>query len=171
MDWLVLLATLPAPFSFVAKAELQRTPGIGWLLGRLGTEFVERTHARKSVLDMEHIADVAKSGRWLLIFPEGTFQPTSGIIPFRMGAFSIAVKANLPIVPIGINGTRQILRAGSWFAHRGKIVVNFASPLTVPPNEHAKSDWQAAIGLREQAHAIIVSLSGETVLRYRPPSP
>ena len=170
MDWLVLLATLPAPFSFVAKAELQRTPWIGWLLRRLGTEFVERTHARKSVLDMEHLAEVGKSGRHLLIFPEGTFQSTAGIIPFRMGAFSIAVKANLPIIPIGINGTRRILRDGSWLAQRDKIILTFASPITIPPNESAQNDWQTAIGLRERAHAIIVALSGETALHYRPHS-
>ncbi|MCH9670470.1 MAG: AMP-binding protein, partial [Gammaproteobacteria bacterium] len=85
MDWLVLFAAIPHPFSFVGKAQLRSAPGIGLLLRRLGTQFVEREDTRQSVEDAAEVAKVAKSGRTLLIFPEGTFQRAPGVLPFRMG--------------------------------------------------------------------------------------
>ena len=172
MDWLVLLAALPRTFHFVAKSELKKVPVVHALLRRLGTEFVERSHTQESLSDAEQVADKARSGQRLLIFPEGTFQHASGILPFRMGAFLSAAKADLPIVPICISGTRHILRAESWQPRWGEIQVTIAPPLyREPRHSNDDNDWQAAIALRDKARAIIVKSSGETALRYRPSPP
>jgi 1-acyl-sn-glycerol-3-phosphate acyltransferase len=63
------------------------------------------------VADAEQVTAALRGGASLLFFPEGTFDRSPGLLPFRLGAFKAAVEACLPVVPIAIRGTRDILPA------------------------------------------------------------
>jgi 1-acyl-sn-glycerol-3-phosphate acyltransferase len=156
LDAVVLAASLPYGGSFVAKRELASGSVARFFLRRLGTEFVERFDAKRSVEDTAKLADAARRGRSLVVFPEGTFGRATGVRPFRMGAFVVAAQTGAPGVPVALRGTRSILRDGSWFPRRGAVSVVIGEPL-VPQGR----DWAAALGLREATRKHILQWSGE----------
>ncbi|OHC28511.1 MAG: acyl-phosphate glycerol 3-phosphate acyltransferase [Pseudomonadales bacterium RIFCSPLOWO2_02_FULL_63_210] len=148
LDGLLLCAALPPEFSFVAKRELAGQRIAGPFLRRLGTCFVERFDLQRSTADAERLAAALRSGQSLVLFPEGTLSREPGLLPFRMGAFVLAARADVPLVPVAIAGSRMILRGGQWFPHRGEIHLHIcAQLLTQGP------DWLDAIRLRDSARA------------------
>jgi 1-acyl-sn-glycerol-3-phosphate acyltransferase len=84
----------------------------GLVLKRLGTEFVERHEREHGVADTDRVVAVARAGQSLAISPEGRLACAPGLRPFRMGAFVVVVaaEAGVPVVPVAIRGTRDMLR-------------------------------------------------------------
>lgn len=171
IDGFVLLAVLPRIFSFVAKVELRRNPIAGFLLDRIGTEYVERFDRKKGIEDSANLLQRAVFGRSLLYFAEGTFVRMPGLLPFRMGAFETAAKGELLIVPIALRGTRSILRAESWFPRRGSIQVVFGKPVAGTPGETdvLTDHWNRAVALRDKTRAWILGHCGEPDLKHECP--
>jgi len=97
---------LPGELTFVAKQELAPQRVAGPFLRALGALFVERMDPAASAEGERTVYEAVKSGRRVVIFPEGTFQRAPGLLPFRLGAFTIAARAAVPIVPVAISGTR-----------------------------------------------------------------
>ena len=87
-----------APFAFIAKREFLGNPVMRLLLVGLGCVFVERFDVQKSAEHADELVDAAKRGRSLAIFPEGTLQRRPGLLPFRTGAFQVAVQAGVPVL-------------------------------------------------------------------------
>ncbi|MFQ6023722.1 MAG: AMP-binding protein [Acidiferrobacterales bacterium] len=156
LDGLVLTAVLPRRVSYVAKRELEDRFISRVFLRRLGAEYVERFDKQRGVDDARRTARVARTGRALAFFAEGTFVRTPGLLPFRMGAFVAAAEADVPIVPVTIRGTRAKLRSNQWFPRRGAISVTIGAPI----NPQGRN-WSAAVALRDAARAEILRRSGE----------
>jgi 1-acyl-sn-glycerol-3-phosphate acyltransferase len=156
LDGLVLVATLPRPFTFVAKRELGEQLLAGVFLRRIGAEFVERFDPDQSVEGADRLTELAREGRSLVFFPEGTFTRAPGLGPFHLGAFVAATQAGLPVVPVALNGTRSVLRGDYWFPRRGAICISIARPI-LPQG----GDWDAAIRLRDAARQEILCHCGE----------
>jgi 1-acyl-sn-glycerol-3-phosphate acyltransferase len=170
LDGYALVAALPRPFSFVAKAEFAHRFLYRVFMHRIGAELVERFDPQRGAADAERLVQRARSGASLLFFPEGTFTRIPGLLPFRLGAFHAAAAAGVPVVPIAIRGTRSVLRAGSWFPRRGQISVTLSPPLE--PRSLARpgdDNWRLAVRLRDAARARIAALSGEADLDQAPP--
>jgi 1-acyl-sn-glycerol-3-phosphate acyltransferase len=74
-----------------------------------------------------------------------------------MGAFVVAARAGVPVVPVGVQGTRAILRAGQWFPRRGMVRVTVGAPM-----RPQGSDWGAAVALRDVARTQIAQYCGES---------
>ncbi|SFP73322.1 AMP-binding protein [Pseudomonas borbori] len=148
LDGLLLCAALPPEFSFVAKRELAGQRIAGPFLRRLGTCFVERFDLQRSAADAECLATALQAGQSLLFFPEGTLSREPGLLPFRMGAFVLAARADVPLVPVAIGGSRMVLRDGQWFPHRGAIQLHICAQLLAQG-----PDWLDAIRLRDSARA------------------
>lgn len=163
LDVLALVAALPRPVAFVAKAELQARWYVRLPLRRIGTCFVERFDRKRGLQDYRRVAAVAREGRSALFFPEGTFRRAPGLMPFRMGAFACAVDSNLPVVPMALIGTRQILVSGSWFPRPGSITVRIATPLAAEARETGANGarWASALALRDRVRSVVLSLCGE----------
>lgn len=163
IDSYALVAVLPGYFRFIAKAELSRNFFTRIPLRKIHTEFVERFDVSKSIQDTEHLYTVLKSGHTLLFFPEGRFSRIPGLMPFHLGAFSVAAQAGVSVVPIAIRGTRSILRAESWFPHRGTVTIEIGKP--VDPKKITarteKEQWDVALGLRDQSREFILRHCGE----------
>ena len=99
----------------------------------------------------------------LVVFPEGTFKRMPGLLPFHMGAFTVAAQVGAPLIPVAVRGTRAILRAGSWFVRHGRIAVHAGAPLK---SERARNVWSEALMLRDGARAHILAHNDEPNLAY-----
>lgn len=104
-----------------------------------------------------------EAGRSLMIFPEGTFDRRPGLRAFHMGAFVSACAAGVPVLPLGLSGTRGILRGESGFARRGTIKLAVGAAI-----QPAGEDWEAAIALRDTARGAILRLCEEPDLIGEP---
>ena len=156
LDGVLLAGMLPPHFSFVIKREMSAVPLAGMLLRRIGVEFMER-RAQGSVLrDTRRVLRHAAGGQALVFFPEGTFSPRIGLLPFHIGAFATATRARLPLVPLVIRGTRHCLPPGSPWPRPGRIEVQIL-PAIAPS---AEGSGAAAI-LRERARAALLAALGE----------
>ncbi len=158
VDWLVLGAVLPAHYSFVAKQELSAVFLLGTVLRRMGTSFVERFDTAQGIEDTRRLEERLRSGDSLTLFPEGTFRRSTGLLPFRMGAFVLAARTSTPVVSVALRGTRWVLRDGEWFPRRAAVTVTVSEAI-VPKGD----DWPAAIELRGVVHDRLLQGSGEPV--------
>ncbi|MEA2027398.1 MAG: AMP-binding protein, partial [Campylobacterota bacterium] len=163
LDSMALIATLPSHFRFIAKAELKEFFSTRIALKRINTEFVERFDMTQSLSDTQYLESLLKEGHSLILFPEGTLSRVPGLMPFKLGAFSMAANANVPIIPIAIRGTRSILRDRSWFPHHGSITIEIGKPIE-PKEIEIKGnnpEWDKAIELRDRSRAFILKHCGE----------
>jgi 1-acyl-sn-glycerol-3-phosphate acyltransferase len=159
VDWLVLMAVLPAETSFVAKRALARSPPLRWVLSRMGTRFVERDDVHAGVEDAKALLRAALAGESLMFFPEGTLTRAPGLHEFQMGAFVTAAEAGLMVVPVSLRGTRSVLRDGSWWPHRHPVQIHVHAPV-----QARCAGWQEALRLRDAARERIAATCGEPLL-------
>ena len=128
-DGVLLTAVLPHRYRFVIKKEITEVPLVHFFLQRIGAHFVERFDPRRSASDARRILQTARSGESLAFFPEGTFRAEPGLRPFRAGTFTIAARSNMPVVPLTIRGTRQMLPAHRWLPQPARLDVHIHEPL------------------------------------------
>ncbi len=112
VDGILLNGYLPGRFSFVIKGEMRNVPLVHFVLRRSGARFVERHEQGGSSRDARQIVKAAVGGQSLGFFPEGTFRREPGVGRFRPGAFVAAVRGEMPVVPIAIRGTREMMPDG-----------------------------------------------------------
>ncbi|MDX5434420.1 MAG: AMP-binding protein [Halomonas sp.] len=156
LDVLVLTAALPCSLRYLAKEELERRLLTRLPLSHMGALFVERFDPRQAERDMQEVEQAVIAGDTLAIFPEGTFHAEPGLDDFHMGAFLTAAHAGVPVVPVAIRGTRQLLRGKEWRPHPGKVSLHVGAPL-MPDG----SDWNAALRLKRDARDFILRHCGE----------
>lgn len=150
LDGLVMTAALPPRFGFVIKREMSRVPLAGFLLKRLGSEFVERFNRQRGAADARRMMRKASSGHSLVFFPEGTFSHQPGLLKFHTGAFVMAAKAGCPVVPAVVRGTRRAFPPKARLPRRSRIEVEFL-PALQTDSDHPSAD------LRDRARSAILS--------------
>ena len=158
LDGVVLKAALPARFSFVIKKEVSRVPLAGLMLRRIGSEFVDRFNRHAGGMDARRLIKAADAGQALAFFPEGTFIAEPGLGKFHTGAFAIAARANLPIVPVAIRGTRYILPSDRFLPLPGRIEVQILPAVVGEPSMEPVA---AVAHTRDRARASILAVLGE----------
>jgi len=156
MDVFALAATLPGEPAIVAKRELAKQLVAGPILRRLGTPFVERYDVSASLTDAATLGALARDGRLLVFFPEGTFTRRAGLSDFYLGAFKVAAEAGLPILPGIIKGTRTVLRSDQWFPRHSAINIEIDDPV-LPEG----ADFQSIVQLRGQVRQLMLARCGE----------
>jgi len=138
VDGILLNGYLPARFGFVIKGEMRDIPVVHFALRRSGSKFVERKVATGSSRDARQLVKAAKGGASLGFFPEGTFGHEPGVARFRAGAFMAAVKGNMPVVPIAISGSREMLPSGRILPRRADLIIDIL-PAIAPGDEDFSS--------------------------------
>jgi 1-acyl-sn-glycerol-3-phosphate acyltransferase len=130
MDTPVVLANITVQFRFLAKRGLFQIPLLGTHLARAGHIPVPLDDARAAVKTMATAAQVIREhGISLLIFPEGGRTHTGELASFKEGAAYIAIRAGVPLVPIALKGTREILPYGSGHVRSGSVTMRIGDPL------------------------------------------
>lgn len=159
LDVIVLKALLREDFIFVAKREAISYPFVGRFLARSGHICVERKDAQQSAIDASSVTEALNRGERVLVFPEGTFRHTDGVLPFRLGAFRAAADAACPVIPLALRGTRKMLRDGQWIPRNRPVSLWVGEPL-----HPGGGSFRDLVSLRDEARAIIGAHSGEVVL-------
>ncbi|OGA17507.1 MAG: hypothetical protein A3I63_05525 [Betaproteobacteria bacterium RIFCSPLOWO2_02_FULL_66_14] len=157
LDAVVILSLLEyRGYAFIAKREFEANVLMRTLLAGFGTRFIERFDLAKSAAHAGELAQAAREGASLIVFPEGTLKRTTGLMPFRTGAFLAAAQAGVPVVPVALRGVRSALRDGTWYLRRSAVAVSVGAPIS-PKGD----DWSAALELRGAVRAEILRACGE----------
>jgi 1-acyl-sn-glycerol-3-phosphate acyltransferase len=136
------------PFKFVAKASLFKLPLVGWMMSLMRYVPVERGHVHAMDRMLEDCRWWLRRGVAVLIFPEGTYAPPGQPLPFKRGAFRLAIEERVPVVPVVLEGTTDILEGdGPWMHPRASVRVRVLTPL---PAESLGSD-EGALAARVRA--------------------
>jgi len=147
IDGIVAVAALPPDFAFVIKKEMVRVPLAGFLLRRLGSEFVERFDRHKGASDARRVLRLAATGQSLVFFPEGTFNQVRQIGRFLGGAFTTATRSAMPVVAVAIHGTREVFPPAGAFFYRRPIRFQILGVLPAEgAREHSRQLIAQAIG-------------------------
>ena len=158
---IMALFCLRRQFKWVAKASLFKIPFVGWSMSL--TRYIKLVRGKSG--SVRHAYDQAR--RWLsagisvFFFPEGTRSRTGQLGPFKNGAFKLALDTGIPIVPIVITGTRELLSRGNWlFRRRSHVRIT-----VLPPINPARYHQQAGIvRLRNETRHLI----HQTLINFAP---
>lgn len=161
VDALALALTAPDAAVFVTSSDMEHRPVIGSFLRRLGCVFVHRGSAGRSEQDVQTMVDVIRGGQSVIIFPEGSITPVSGVRPFHLGAFAVAQATGCPVIPVGIRGTGAIVRPGTFRAHRGGAEVIVGRPIVATGDGFA-----GQVDLSHRARQAIAELSRLTEIEH-----
>jgi 1-acyl-sn-glycerol-3-phosphate acyltransferase len=117
-------------FRIIAKKELFRYPFLGWHLRRSGQLPIDQDNTASSVRSLKRAIDTLRSGMPLVIFPEGGRSATGQVQSFMTGAFYIAIKAHVDIVPLALVGTNEILPMNTFHIRPGRIKLVAGEPIS-----------------------------------------
>lgn len=129
IDTPALFAYLPYQFKIMAKKELFYVPFMGWHLWTSGNFPVDRSDGRKTAKSLRQVIEGVKRGKSLAVFPEGTRTSDGHLQEFKPGAFKIAVRAGVPIVPVTIRGTFKLLPKTTLAPRPGRVDVIIGEPI------------------------------------------
>lgn len=155
MDTPVVLVNIPMQFRFLAKKGLFQIPLLGTHLARAGHVSVPRDNPRAAVKTMTQAAQVIRERHTsLLVFPEGGRSHDGELRPFKEGAAYIAIKAGVPLVPVALKGTREVLPFGSGIPRPGCVTMSIGTP--VPTDALKLHDRErVTLEMRDQIVALL----------------
>ena len=125
----VIFAAIPQPIRFLAKVSLFKIPIFGWAIARAGFIPIDRKNRRTAVKSFDMAADRIRKGNTIVVFPEEGRSRTREMRPFQRGGFLLALKSQLPIVPIAIDGTFDVFRVGAKRVTPGRVTVKVTEPI------------------------------------------
>ncbi len=130
LDIPLLYEYLPFQFRIMAKKELFRYPFMGWHLRRSGQIAVDQASAAASMRSLKKAVRSLQAGMPLVVFPEGGRSPNGQIQPFMSGAFYIAIKAGVEVVPMAIVGTYEVLPMNCFHIRPGPMELAIGEPIS-----------------------------------------
>lgn len=157
-DILALLAAMPRQFHWIAKKELFEIPVFGHSMRRGGYIPLDRGDGRKALQSLDEAAATIHTGKSVVIFPEGTRTTDGNLLPFKRGGFVLARKAEVPVIPVTINGSGRINPANRIRLYSGSITITLHPPVVAPPDLRRS---EAEIWMMERVRTQI-----ETVLEH-----
>jgi 1-acyl-sn-glycerol-3-phosphate acyltransferase len=125
----VLFLTVPGKLRVIAKRSLFLVPIFGQALWAAGVIPINRRNRQSSIASMTRAASRIRSGLSVLVFAEGTRSRDGHLLPFKKGAFVLALQAGVPVQPVLVHRSRDVLPRGALFPRRGTIEVVFLEPV------------------------------------------
>jgi len=132
-DIFALLSCLPVQFRWIAKKELFTIPVLGWAMRAANYISIDRSGKRKALESIERAANKIKGGVSVVIFPEGTRSRDGSIQPFKRGGFTLALKSGVPIIPIAIKGSSDVMPRDSLRVRPGEIHITIDRAIDTAP--------------------------------------
>ncbi|WP_044185687.1 lysophospholipid acyltransferase family protein [Hyalangium minutum] len=152
-----LISFLPWEMKWLGKASLFKIPAVGWSMWLAGDIPVTRGDQGSAKGAMAQCAKWLAKGMPVMIFPEGTRSKTEELLPFKDGAFRLAIETGSDVLPIAVSGTRKALPKHSWRFARSRALVTVGTPISTQGMTLA--DVERLKGLaREQILALRASL-------------
>jgi 1-acyl-sn-glycerol-3-phosphate acyltransferase len=153
IDICVLFRAIPVPLRFVLKQELARVPFVGRYARAMGMVFIEREAAREAARKLHEARAIFDCAHSLCAFPEGTRSRNGQVGPFKGGVFKLAIEAGVPVLPIAIEGSAEVLPSSGFRVRPGRIRVRAGA--VIPTVGLAATDRQA---LATRSHDAVVAL-------------
>jgi 1-acyl-sn-glycerol-3-phosphate acyltransferase len=150
VDSAVPWITLPGDIRFLAKKELFKIPMVSFALSTMGMIAVDRSNSDAAARSIDRAVTEIRSGRSIILFPEGTRSREPGLLRFKKGAFVLAINAQAPIVPITIIGADAALPPDTMFLYGGAVQLIVHDPI---PTEGM--DFEQRDTLLQQARNVI----------------
>ena len=154
-----MLSRLPREMKWVAKEELFRIPWVGWLFRLSGDIPLRRGEAMSGRRAMEAARAYLDRGMHVMIFPEGTRSRDGRLLPFKPGAFKLAVEAGVPVLPIAVNGSAEGMPKGSPWVRPARVTARILAPEETAGLGEADAVALAA-RVRERIAAAVAELRG-----------
>jgi 1-acyl-sn-glycerol-3-phosphate acyltransferase len=150
MDTPVIFGALPFQFRILAKKSLWRWPLIGWYLGRSGQMPIDLENPHATLSSLGGAVKALRAGMPLFVFPEGGRTSTGELRPFLPGAAYLAIRAQVPLVPIALSGVFDLLPIHTKHFYPSKLTVHVGEPIetkgmTVRQNGELTERLRAAI--------------------------
>jgi 1-acyl-sn-glycerol-3-phosphate acyltransferase len=136
-----LSACLPWDAKFLAKDSLYDLPVMGWAMRLAGDVGVVRGDRESGAEAQEELRAWLARGISIVLFPEGTRSRTGEMLPFKEGAFRLAIEARAPIQPVAVAGTASALTPGSWILRPARAIARALPP--IPTAELSPGDVAA----------------------------
>jgi 1-acyl-sn-glycerol-3-phosphate acyltransferase len=150
-DILSLSAHLPIQFRWVAKKSLFSVPFMGWHMGRSGYIPIDRDNPREAARSIIEAARIIRGGVYAIAFPEGTRSRTGDLGRFRSGAFALALRTGVPLVPITLEGSYRVIMPKTLQVNPGTIIrIRIDKPIDL--SGYAKGDRHR---LMEDVYAVM----------------
>lgn len=127
----VLLAKVPVCFRFAIKKELFGIPVFGWYLRQAGYFPIDRALILSAYKMVERIIEILKTGESVMIFPEGTRSRDGSLGEFKRGSLMAALKAGVPVLPVAIDGSYNIMPRGTWLVRPTKVFLGIGKPIMI----------------------------------------
>ena len=127
-DFPVLITSIPFQLRILAKSSLRAFPVLGWHLRYTGHLLIDRARVGRSTL--ASVASLMGRGHSLFLFPEGTRSIGGEVLRFKPGLFSLAIEANLPVVPVAVVGSRHVMRKGRLMTCPGNVDLVIHEPVS-----------------------------------------
>lgn len=145
IDGPLVMVLIPGVARVILKKSVLRIPVVGVAMRHVGFIPVDRRGAQGGKKSIARAAALMKTrGYSYLVFPEGTRSRDGRLGPFRRGGFFLALESGAPIVPVTIQGTRELMPKGQWFARPGAVKVVFHDP--VPAAGHTPETLGVLMG-------------------------
>lgn len=153
-DIVLLGALVPEPFKYISKKEHYSVPFMGWLM-RMARYFgIERDNPRQSMQILRQAGEALDQGFSIVVFPEGTRTPDGEIQEFKGGPFYLGIRKRVPLLPIRLEGFREVLPKHSLRFRPGRASVIIGEP--VYPGEKTGKDKDT---FAEQLRDIIINMT------------
>jgi 1-acyl-sn-glycerol-3-phosphate acyltransferase len=130
-DIFLIYGWLGLDIKWVMKKELAKIPGVGFGSKKVGHIFIDRSNSKSAMESLHAARQKLVNGTSVVIFPEGTRSRTGQLIPFKRGAFKLAIELKLPVLPVTLINTRKILPADSMNLLPGKAKMIIHPPLDI----------------------------------------
>ena len=153
---ILLISHLPWEMKWLSKAELFRLPILGWLMRLAGDIPLQRGFGPSAIEAMAKCREALANRVSVMIFPEGTRSATADLLPFKDGAFRLAIDAGVAILPLVVRGTGTALPKHDWRFARSTAVVKVLEPV-----ETAGLTVADVPALKERVREMIVAARGE----------
>ncbi|TYR81160.1 1-acyl-sn-glycerol-3-phosphate acyltransferase [Priestia megaterium] len=125
----VLLGFINKPFGFFSKAEVKKIPLVPRWMEVMECVFIDRSNRKAAVQSLKESVSLLKNGHSLVIFPEGTRSKGGPVGEFKTGGVRMAIEAGVPIVPIAIDGTYEIMEQSKFGFKKGHVTVTILPPV------------------------------------------
>lgn len=129
VDIPVLMKAIPNNIRFVYKKQLSRIPIFGWGMYLSDYIPIDRENVRTALVSLKKAAEKVRNGLSVVIFPEGTRSTDGSLGDFKRGMFVLADEAKVPIVPVTIDGTNNIIPRGKFKLRSGHVTITFDKPI------------------------------------------
>jgi 1-acyl-sn-glycerol-3-phosphate acyltransferase len=147
---------VPPPLFFVARLEVGRVPLIGSVLRGGGHVFVRRGAGQSNEAAFDEAAARLREGGCVVFFGEGTRSRGDEVLPLRSGAFRLAARAGVPLIPLVLAGTRGTLPPGGWPIAPFRLAAEFLAPRTVTDDDARSASFRE--DLRHEMQAALTRL-------------